>query len=374
MDHIPQETPAETIERCRKASATWYGDKVEFQYRGVDTARSVAKAIFALHGFEEFVVQDPRPETILKDTAKRGSTPAGYICREFVSPLPDTPLAIHTTKVTGKDESGDEYHCLARNRIGHRADPHTGEQVPFVTARPPEGQTEFRDSLARDRAVWIADAANHRLNHVLTSDASAATRKALESIGCVKSIGGGNNYWVPAAVAERVHAFLEEVATKLGAYYLRVAITSLGSPSNKASFAQAAQAGLEDDVAKLEKELEKALTDAANPTINKKTGKPRRKTATLTHKVELAQTIQSKIALYRAVIDNRLTKRLNDLSTKLEDNFTTLLNGGEVLWVDETKAAPPSSDEEPAPATQPSPSGEAELAAAPELKDPFGWD
>jgi hypothetical protein len=369
---VPQETPAETIERCRKAGATWYGDKIEFCYRGVDTPRSLAKLIFEAHGFGDHVVTDPRPETVLKDTAKRGSKPAGYICRPFVSPLPDTPLAIHTTRVTGTDESGDEYTCGARNRIGFRADPTTGEQVPFVTAKPPEGQTEFADSVAHERALWIAEAANHRLSHVLTADVSAATRNALESVGCAKSIGGGNNYWVPAAVAERVHAFLADVATRLGAYHLRVAITSLGAPSEKGSFAAAAAVSLEDDVSRLEADLEKALADAASPTINKKTGKPRAKTATLTHKVELAQEIQAKIGLYRSVIDNRLSKRLDELSAKLEDSFRTLLNGGEVLWLGDDE--PPSSDEEPAPATAPSPGSEELAAAAPELSDPFGWE
>jgi hypothetical protein len=377
-EHLRQESPVETIERCSKHGADWLGDKSEFRYVGVDAPRATAKEIFDRHGFGDFVVEDPRPETVLKDSAKRGSTPDGYIQRPFVSPLPDTPLAIHVTKVTGKDESGDKYACLARVRIGHRKDPSTGDMVPFAVARPPEGQTEFSDSTARERALWIANATNHRLNHILTSDASASTRKALESVGAVKSLGGGNNYWVPAAVGERVHAFLDDVGAKLGAYYLRTPITTLGAPHAKTAFAQAAQVSLEDDLSGLEAEFEKALADSKTPTINKKTGKPRRKTATLNHKIELARTIKSKVALYLNVIDNRLVKRLNALSQKLEDNFTVLLDGGEVLWTDETKGAPPSSDEEPAPTTARSPGSEAELAAAaesgPELSDPFGWD
>lgn len=375
-EHLKQETPAETIARCEKHGAKWLGDKVEFRYVGVDAPRATAKAIFEQHGFGDFVVEDPRPETVLKDTSKRGSTPDGYIQRPFVSPLPDTPIAIHVTRVTGKDESGDKYDCLARVRIGHRKDPATGDMVPFAMAKPPEGQTQFSDSAARDRALWIANGTNHRLNHVLTSDASAATRKALESIGCAKSLGGGNNYWVPAACGERVHAFLDAVAAKLGAYYLRTPITTLGAPHAKQAFAQAAQVSLEDDVADLEKKFEDALHDAKNPTINKKSGKPRKKTATYQHKVELAQAIQAKVALYLNVIDSRLVQRLNALAKKLEDNFTVLLDGGEVLWTDETKGAPPSSEDAPAPTTERSPgSGAAELAAAgPELKDPFGWD
>jgi hypothetical protein len=376
-EHLRQESPVETIERCSKHGADWLGDKSEFRYVGVDAPRATAKAIFDQHGFGDFVTEAPRPDTVLKDTSKRGSTPEGLIQREFASHNPDTPLAMHVTRVSGHDESGDKYVCLARVRIGHRKDPSTGEMVPFAMAKPPEGQTEFTDPAARERALWIANATNHRLNHVLTSDVSAATRKALESIGCVKSLGGGNNYWVPAAVAERVHSFLDDVGSKLGAYYLRTPITTLGAPHAKTAFAQAAQVSLEDDLSSLEQEFEKALADSKTPTINKKSGKPRRKTATLKHKIELARTIKSKVALYLNVIDNRLVKRLNALSQKLEDNFTVLLDGGEVLWTDETKNAPPSSDEEPAPTTERSASG-AELAAAaesgPELKDPFGWD
>ena len=373
-NHLRQETPAQTIERCSRHSADWLGDKVEFRYVGVDAPRVLAKAIFERHGFGSHVDEDPRPETVLKDSSKRGKTPDGYIQRPFVSPNPDTPLAIHVTRVSGHDESGDQYDCLARVRIGQRKDPATGDMVPFAMAKPPEGKTEFADSTARDRALWIANATNHRLNHVLTSDASAATRKALESLGCAKSLGGGNNYWVPASVAERVHAFLDEVSAKLGAYYLRTPITTLGPVHAKQAFAQAAQVSLEDDLSHLEAEFEKAMADAKNPTINKKSGKPRKKKATYEHKVRLAQDIQAKAALYRSVVENRLLKRIDALSKKLEDNFTVLLDGGEVLWTDETKA-PPSSDEEPAPTTERSAeSGEAEVAASPELKDPFGWD
>lgn len=374
-EHLKQESPAQTIERCGKHGADWIGDKDEFRYVGVDAPRATAKAIFDAHGFGDFVVEDPRPETVLKDTAKRGATPDGYIQRPFVSPNTDTPLAIHVTKVTGNDESGDSYDCLARVRIGHRSDPATGAMVPFAIARPPEGKTEYTDSAARERALWIAEATNHRLNHVLTSDASAATRKALESVGCVKSLGGGNNYWAPAAIGERVHAFLDDVAAKLGAYYLRTPITTLGAPHAKVAFAQAVQVSLESDLGDLEGELEKALQSGKSPKLTKK-GTPRKKTATLKHKIELAQAIQGKVALYRAVIDSRLTKRLDALSKKLEDNFTTLLDGGEVFWGSDDKSAPPSSEEESAPTTARSP-GSVDVAAAPasgpELKDPFGW-
>jgi len=373
MTHLKQETPAQTIERCQKHGADWLGDKVEFRYVGVDTSRAIAKAIFAQHGFADFVVQDPRPETVLKDTAKRGTTPEGYFSRPFVSPNPDTPLAIHVTYVSGKDESGDKYDCRARNRIGQRTDPTSGDTVPFITAKPPEGQTSFKDPVARDRALWIAEAANHRLNHILTSDASASTRKALESVGCVKSLGGGNNYWVPAGVAERVHAFLDAVASKLGAYYLRTPITTLGAPHAKTAFAQAAQVSLEADLGDLEAQFDKALADATSPTINKKSGKPRKKTATITHKIELLQAVGAKCDLYEGVIEKRLLGRLKALRSKLEANFTKLLNGDDVLWLkDDAKEAPPSSDEAPV-VTERSP-GSVDVAAGPELSDPFGWD
>lgn len=367
MEHLTQETPRQTIERCAKAGADWLGDKVEFRVADVDMERAQARAIFERHGLGDYVVEDPRPETVLKDSARRGHSPDGYLTRPFVSPNPDTPLAIHVTRVRGTDESGDKYECLARIRLGHRRDPNTGESVPVAIARPPEGQATYTDGRARERALWIANAANHRLNHVLAADVSAAMRKALEGLGCAKSLGGGNNYWVPTAVSERAHGFLDDVARELGAYYLRTPVTTTGAPHERVAFQQAATVSLEDDLQAMEEELEKAVQAAKNPTVTK-TGKIRKRTATLTHKVELCRSIKAKLELYDNVLQSRIQGKLDGLRAKLERSFETLLDGGSVTWEPE---APPSSDEEPAPET--SRSAEPAGVAAAGREDPFGW-
>ena len=383
MNHITQEHPRATALRCKERNAKWFGDRITFAFRpgSVDALRATVKALFQQHGFGEFVTEIPRPETLLKDEKSKGRKPgkrsrkADYISREFVSPNPDTPLAIHVTKVTGRDESGDDYTCLARVRIGKRDDG-TGTIVPFAVARPPEGQTEFSDPVARERALSIANRVNHRLTHVVVGDVTSAIRKALESIGAMKSLGGGNNYWITAGSAERAHAFLEAIAKTLDMYYERDPKTSMGASHSKAMMAQAAQNSLEDQLKEMETELQKAIENAANPKLTKK-GKPVKKTATLTHKKELVQSIGAKLTLWESVVEQRITKRLQAVRETLEQNFNTLLDSGSVSWIPELSDAEPttpSSDEEPAPPTQRSPESDVPVAAAaPAAEEPFGW-
>jgi hypothetical protein len=374
LSHITQETPRETIARCQKHGADWIGDKIEFRYRDVDAPRAVVKEVFAKHMLADFVDSDPRVTTVLKDESKRGNTrrTLNYVTRPFVSPNPDTPIAMQIAKVDGSDESGDDFECLARVRIGNRQHPVTGESVPFALARPPEGQTEFTDSIARDRALEIANAVNHRLNHMNTGDVGAATRKALESLGAVKSLGGGNNYWISAAIGERAHRFLEELCRELGAYYLRAPITTLGAPHAKVAMAQAVESSLEAELKTMEAALEAAAHDAANPTLTKK-GKARKKVATYQHKIDTLQGVAAKMKLYEAVVEARITDRLSGIRGKLEEQFNVLLNGGTVT-VEKAEAAPPSSDAEPAPVTDRSPvSGETLAAAASDSSDPYAW-
>lgn len=390
---IIQETPAETQLRCDKAGAEWLGDRVTFAYAkgSVDLPRARVRALFERHGLEKHLTADPRPETLLKAAAKAGKRPKGYLSRAFVSPLPDTPLAIHVTRVTGKDESGDEYSCLARVRIGHRQDPTTGSTVAFATAKPPEGQSVFADDTARNRAVWIAGHVNHQLTHVLTAEVLRALRAALSELGCAKSLGGGNNFWVPQGLSKRVHDFLRDLQAETGIYFERSPQTTLGAPQERATMAAAATVSLTDDLAALEAKLATEIEAAQNPTLTAK-GNPIKRDNYIEARIETLREVQGKLALYERVVESRVIKRLDTLRSTLDAHYRTLLGGGDVLgwepelWSDDegedeggeaASVAPPSSDEEPSPTTQrsvPAPGSEPlAAAAADDDEDPFAW-
>lgn len=391
MKPIIQETPQETQIRCDRAGAQWLGDRVTFAYQrgSVDLPRDTLRAIFARYGLEECLTADPRPETLLKAAARQGKRPKGYLSREFVSPLPDTPISIHVTRVEGTDESGDEYTCLARVRIGYRDDPaNPGCKIFFATARPPEGQAAFADETARDRAVWIAAHVNHQLTHVLTSEALDAIRKAVERMSCVKSLGGGNNYFVPTATAKRVHDFLRDLQTETKLYFERSPQTTLGSVQERAVMGQAAQVSLLDDLEDLESKLAQEIEAAANPTKTR-TGKVRTRDHYIQARIDSLREVQGKLALYESVVEQRVTQRISRVRDTLEKHFTTLLGGGEVIdWTPSVGGhegdvpsvpSPAEESSEPKPSTQRSvtapPSSEA-LAAAPTSvtdSDPYSW-
>ncbi len=210
---MDMETPQETQARCDRAGAEFFGDRLEFRAGGASVERKIARGIFEKHGLAAALPADPKPDTALSRAMREGRKPKGYLTKKFVSPNADTPLAIHITKVgAGHGEAGDEYTCHARVRVSHRVetDPVTGADitVPFAVAKPPEGQSEFTDVTARDRAIAIAQQANHLLSHAENKDLGAWLRAALESLFAVQSLGKGNNYNVPRRSVETAHAIL----------------------------------------------------------------------------------------------------------------------------------------------------------------------
>ena len=249
--NITLETPSETRERCKAHGAEWLGDRMSFKQSGSSFRRSLVRAVFEAHGFGMHLPAEPKPEAQLKRAAREGRTPKGYITRPFVSPNPDTPMAIHVTKVSGSGEAGDEYDCQARVRIAHRQDPVTGEATPFAVAKPPEGQTEFADSTARERAIWIANHCNVLLHEAQNKDIGLWIRSVFSGVGAAQALGGGNNYWVPAVLCDDLHALMVELATRFGVHYERDPKTTLGPAHTKALFAQAAERSLSDGVAEM---------------------------------------------------------------------------------------------------------------------------
>lgn len=378
------ETPAETRARCAEHNAEWLGDRIEFRPRGIDAPRALAKRIFEEHSFGDYVEAAPRPDSVLKAAAREGSNPTGYMTRKFVSPNKDTAVAIHVTLVTGRDESGDEYRCLARVRVGQLEDPATGLTQPAAIARPPEGATEYSDPAARDRAVWIAERANHVLHNVGNAHVSDAIRKALLSVGAVQSLGGGNNFYVPVGVAERVHAFMSEISTRLGLYYVRDPKTTLGAHHEREVIAEAAERSLTDDLDNMRKELELALEKSQNPTLTAD-GKPKKRHASLKHQIHKLQVMSTKMGLYRDIVERDILAPMAELRGTIEEHFKTILtaDGGSLDWVgsDAAEASGEASGEaqgsdvgDASEASEAQSDSAPQAKVAPRTKDgPFDW-
>lgn len=370
MTTIQLETPAETRERCKAHSAEWLGDHASYAVTGVSLRRTTVRAIFERHGLQAHLPSDPRPDSLLRRAGAEGITPKGYITRPFVSPNRDTAMAIHVTRVRGTDESGDEYTCLARVRIGHREDPVTGLAEPFAVAKPPEGKTEFADLTARDRAIWIAEQCNTLLQEAQNRDVSQWIRSVYTGLGAAHSLGGGNNYWVPTVLCDRLHALMLDLAA-IGVHYERDPKTTMGAPHTRALFAQAAERSLGDDLAAMKAELVAAVD---------KSGSARKRTASLALQIERLQALGDKISLYKEIVAKRATGPLAEVVELYRQHFSTLIDGGEVTLDGEVPAPTASDSDEGVPVAPDSqstqyggPSDDAALAAAPAGGDDLAW-
>lgn len=371
-DNITLETPAETRERCKAHGATWLGDRLSFRQSGASFKRSVVRGVFDAHGLGKHLPAEPKPEAQLKRAGREGRTPKGYITRPFVSPNSDTPMAIHVTKVSGSGESGDAYTCHARVRIAHRVDPATGLAEPFAVARPPEGQTEFVDLTARDRAIWIASHCNVLLHEAQNKDMGLWIRSVYAGLGAAQALGGGNNFWVPAVLCDPLHALMVELADRFGVHYERDPKTTLGAPHTKALFAQAATRSLTSDVQRMRDELSLA--------IEKSSGK-RKRNASNQHQIDQLQILRERIGLFKDIVAAQVTDPLAEVCELYRQHFNTLIDGGEVALDDGDKgdgngSPPPALGSEPGfgPASEPTAqAGPAVLAAAPMGDDDMAW-
>lgn len=361
MDNIKVETIEETQARCHANGATWLGDRVEFGVNGVDVPRDVAIKVFEEHGFASLVQRAPKPDSALKAASRRGRNPRGFLVREFVHPNADTPLAIHVTEVTGDDESGDEYTCLARVRIGQLGLDKDGNTVLKARAFPPEGQSEFPCDDAMLRAEDIAEHANHLLENMDASQLGKALRAAVEQAGGSKSLGGGNNYYVIAHNAPAVHDFMSECAERLGVYYLRDPKTTMGASHDRAVMQDAGKRKLGEELADMKARLTREIEESKSPSLTSK-GKPKSREGYLKRQLENMQELGRKLALYKEVIEASVMAPLQETQELYQQHFRRLLEGQPIDFVDEEDAdthddgstqamVPPSSVEELPPPT-----------------------
>jgi hypothetical protein len=357
---VKLESTDQTRERCTVHGAIWYGDRLEYTVPGRVFKSQAVRAVFANHDMDRHLPSEPRPDSQLKRAAREGHNPNGMVSRAATSPIPDTPMAILVYRVDGTDESGDEFSCLARVRIAYRTDPATGTAEAFASALPPQGQTEFGDSEARDRAIWIATRCNELLGgDVHNKDLGLWTRAALKGAGAAQSIGGGNNFYAPEMLCDKLHDFMTDLSSRGMIHgYVRDPKTSLGALHEKAVMADCAQRSLGDEIAKVNTELKGAIEKAAGT---------RKQTAYLKNQNVKIREIQNRIALYKDILEERLVRPLQEATELYRQHFTTLLDGGTVSWADAKPADEPTESEAPeAPAEAPaSDAGEVLAASAP---------
>jgi hypothetical protein len=347
MPKFVLETPSETRDRCAAHGAEHLGDRIEWSpERNRLYPRGTVAALFEDHGMGYAVPRDSKPVSLLNKAGRSGHTPAGMLTREFVSPNPDTPSALHVSRVSGSGEAGDEFTCLARVRLEWHPDAATGESRQVAVALPPEGQTEYADRAAADRAAWIAGRYNELTINLPGGDLSKWIGDALEGTGGVKSVGGGNNYFVPPAAADRVHAFLSAVAGATGLHYVRDPKTTLGASHDRAVIGQSAEASLSAKIAELRDDLRAAVATAADPDA-------KRQPAFLARRIAAAVELRDKIAMYRAVLDASAVAPLDEAAELFRQHFATLADGGSGsdAWFQDAPApvAPPAPEPESEP-------------------------
>lgn len=353
---IESETIGETLERCDQYHAKWLGDRIEFAVTGVYVPRRDALKVFQEHGFASLVERPLKPDSALKAASRRGRNPKGYLVREFVHPNPDTPMAIHVTEVTGDDESGDEYTCLARVRIGNLGLDEDGNTIVQARAFPPEGQSQFPDEEARKRAEDIAQQANSLLENMDASQLGKALRAAVEQAGGSKSLGGGNNYYVIHHNAPALHAFMDECRVRLGIYYLRDPKTTMGAAHDVAVMQDAGKRKLTEELAEMKERLQREIEEAKSPSLTAK-GKPKSREGYIKRQLENMQQLGNKLSLYKEVIEASVMTPLQETQELYQRHFRSLLQGQVVDFLDEEEEPEPvaetrTSDASPPPASE----------------------
>jgi hypothetical protein len=309
---LVNDTPADTIAKC---GDNYLADLSMFKPRDVDVSRAAAKAAFEAFGFGASV-REPRADTVLKRATREGRKPKGYDVKEFVRPNKDTALAFGVYRIdpiTG--ETGDEHSCVARVRLEKRYNVDAQQEETLAVARPPEGKAECSDPIAWRRANEIAAHANHLLLNVQNTDLGNAIRDAAKAIGAAKTLGGGNNYVVPPAIAQRWHDFMVDL-NRIGIWSGRIPLLK-DSPASATMVCESAKASLEADLRDLKERLRAAIG---------KQDATRGRTASLTKQTELAEALREKGRLYMELLGDQISE-LQSLIDTFNGHFNALLNG-----------------------------------------------
>jgi len=313
MTDPKHETPEDTLASCGE---NWLSDLSMFKPRNVDVSRAVAKSTFENFNFG-VCVREPRAETILKRASREGRKPKGYDVREFARPdKTTTTMAFGVYRVDPiSGETGDEHSCQARVRLEKRFNQDAQREETVAVARPPEGKVECEDKTAWRRACEIADHANHLLLFVQNSDLGNSIRDAAKTIGAAKTLGGGNNYVVPPAIAQRWHDFMVDL-NKIGIWSGRIPLLK-DSPASTTMVQESAKASLEADLRDLKERLKTAI---------QKQDSERGRKGSLSKQVEMAEALREKGKLYMELLGDQIGE-LQGLIDVFNGHFNRLLDG-----------------------------------------------
>lgn len=320
----------------------WLADLSMFAVRGTTAPRLLAYEIFDTHGFAEDF-KDPGAESLLKRATRQGSKPHGYVCRQFARPDKDTPLSFGIYRIDAVEgESGDEHSCVARVRLEQQYNPKTQKLFHVAMARPPgkNGGDPIEDENGMKWAENIAQRANELLNQVDASDLGLYLRNAAETLGCAKSIGGGNNYIVPPMVAEQWYEFLNELQIKIGIWHERVVLSN-ETTQNKRMTTEAATSSLDRDLQKLCEDLKKAIEKKSEIEKKKEKGERTGRGCDLGSRIKQGEQLRAKAKLFAEILGDK-REELENLVDKLNVHFNALIDGGnvdpseaELSWIEE---------------------------------------
>jgi hypothetical protein len=291
-------TVAHVQTQLRERGAQHIGDLISWNTGGIDVLRSLAREVFDIIGMGR-LVPDMDPETALNRAVKeaRLKRADGFVAQQFKRPNQDTPLAWGIYEVTANDgEDGDGLVIGARVRL----------ESGIAVARAPINGSANPECMAK--AQVIAEHANHLISHAETRDISVALTSAVFLLSGVPMRNRGGFYLLPPGTCEQWHALITDL-TKLGVEPL--VIEMFDAPHAVAAAASAARGALEEQIAELVSDLDKAKGDGL-------------RSDALERRLASCDALCSRAMLFQDVLHD-LAERIRDRAAGLRTEFAKLV-------------------------------------------------
>lgn len=263
----------------------YLGDLVAWRFDNFSKERRAVVALFSDLGFQAAFEHDlSEPRRALAESFREGIDYGRFlVARPLERPNKDTPYALGVYLRVRKDgEGGDDFVCGARVRLDANG---------VAVALPPDGKDPEADCL--ECAEQIAARANRLRERVESTELSHAMLSVGYKLAWAKFRSTGGVYWVPACNAPRMRELFDALE-KLGGFTATVQ-PLFGDDAGRTmrNVGGAASAAIAEQIAELEKELEKA-----------KIGKVGKRG--LASRVADCQTVLIQAGLYREVLAGEL--------------------------------------------------------------------
>lgn len=238
---------AEVQNRLRNKGARHIGDVIGWNTEDIDVERVLAKGVFEKVGMGK-LIPDMDPETALNRAVKeaRFTKGEGLVALPFKKPNKDTPKAwgIYEFQVQ-EGEKGDKPILGARIRL----------ENGVAMVREPEENDPIL--VCMERAIKIAEHANHLITHAETRDVSNALSATVAALSGVPLRKRGGLYLLPPGTCETWDVLVPGL-TELGVDPL--VLPMYDEPKVMQQAGKAARGALESDLKELVADLEKAQT------------------------------------------------------------------------------------------------------------------